>query len=61
MENKNDKRTSRASQTREKTAQKKVRSPPSALNAPKLSSIIETSGYAFCIASWSKGIMLLPP
>ena len=34
MENKNDKRTSRASQTREKTAQKKVWSPPSSLAAP---------------------------
>ena len=34
MENKNDKRTSRASQTREKTAQKKVWSPPSSLDAP---------------------------
>ena len=34
MENKNDKRTSRASQTREKTSQKKVWSPPSALDAP---------------------------
>jgi len=34
MENNNDKRTSRASQTREKTAQKKVWSPPSSLDAP---------------------------
>ncbi len=34
MENKNDKKTSRASQTREKTSQKKVWSPPSALDAP---------------------------
>jgi hypothetical protein len=34
MENKNDKKTSRASQTREKTAHKKVWSPPSALDAP---------------------------
>ena len=34
MENKNDKRTSRASQTREKTSQKKVWSPPSSLDAP---------------------------
>ena len=32
MENKNDKKTSRASQTREKTSQKKVWSPPSALD-----------------------------
>ena len=32
MENSNDKRTSRASQTREKTAQKKVWSPPSSLD-----------------------------
>ena len=34
MENNNDKRTSRASQTREKTAQKKVWTPPSSLDAP---------------------------
>ena len=34
MENNNDKRTSRASQTREKTSHKKVWSPPSALDAP---------------------------
>lgn len=34
MEKENDKRTSRASQTREKTAQKKVWSPPSSLDAP---------------------------
>ena len=35
MENNNeDKRTSRASQTREKTSQKKVWTPPSALDAP---------------------------
>ena len=34
MENNNDKRTSRASQTREKTAHKKVWSPPSSLDAP---------------------------
>ena len=34
MENNNDKRTSRARQTREKTAQKKVWSPPSSLDAP---------------------------
>ena len=34
MENNNDKKTSRASQTREKTAQKKVWTPPSALDAP---------------------------
>ena len=34
MENKNDKKTSRASQTREKTSQKKVWTPPSALDAP---------------------------
>ena len=34
MENNNDKRTSRASQTREKTSQKKVWSPPSSLDAP---------------------------
>ena len=34
MENDNDKRTSRASQTREKTAHKKVWSPPSSLDAP---------------------------
>ena len=34
MENKNDKRSSRASQTREKTSQKKVWSPPSSLDAP---------------------------
>ena len=34
MENKNDKKTSRASQTREKTSHKKVWTPPSALDAP---------------------------
>jgi len=34
MENNNDKRTSRASQTREKTAQKKVWTPTSSLDAP---------------------------
>ena len=34
MENNNEKKTSRASQTREKTAQKKVWTPPSALDAP---------------------------
>ena len=34
MENNNDKRTSRASQTREKTAKKKVWTPPSSLDAP---------------------------
>ena len=34
MENNNEKKTSRASQTREKTAHKKVWSPPSALDAP---------------------------
>jgi len=34
MENNNDKRTSRASQTREKKAQKKVWTPPSSLDAP---------------------------
>jgi hypothetical protein len=34
MENNNEKRASRASQTREKTAQKKVWSPPSSLDAP---------------------------
>ena len=34
MSNENEKRTSRASQTREKTAQKKVWSPPSSLDAP---------------------------
>jgi len=34
MENNNDKRTSRASQTREKTAHKKVWTPPSSLDAP---------------------------
>ena len=34
MGNENEKRTSRASQTREKTAQKKVWSPPSSLDAP---------------------------
>ena len=34
MENKNDKRTSRASQTREKTSQKRVWTPPSSLDAP---------------------------
>jgi len=33
-DNKDDKRTSRASQTREKTSQKKVWTPPSALDAP---------------------------
>ena len=34
MENNNDKRTSRASQTREKTSHKKVWTPPSSLDAP---------------------------
>ena len=34
MSNENEKRTSRASQTREKTAQKKVWSPPSSVDAP---------------------------
>ena len=34
MENTNDKRTSRASQTREKTAHKKVWTPPSPLDSP---------------------------
>jgi hypothetical protein len=34
MENDNDKRTSRASQTREKTSKTKVWSPPSSLDAP---------------------------
>jgi len=34
MEDNNDKRTSRASQTREKTSQKKVWTPPSSLDAP---------------------------
>ena len=34
MENSNDKRASRASQTREKTSQKKVWTPPSSLDAP---------------------------
>jgi len=34
MENSNDKRTSRASQTREKTTHKKVWTPPSSLDAP---------------------------
>ena len=34
MENKNEDRTSRASQTREKTARKKVWTPPSSLDAP---------------------------
>ena len=34
MENDNDKRTSRASQTREKESRKKVWSPPSSLDAP---------------------------
>ena len=34
MENDNDKRTSRASQTREKTSKPKVWSPPSSLDAP---------------------------
>ena len=34
MSNENEKRTSRASQTREKTAKKKVWSPPSSLDAP---------------------------
>ncbi len=34
MENDNDKRTSRASQTREKTSKKKVWTPPSSLDAP---------------------------
>ena len=34
MENNNDKRASRASQTREKTSQKKVWAPPSSLAAP---------------------------
>ena len=34
MENNNDKRTSRASQTREKEAKKKVWTPPSSLDAP---------------------------
>ena len=34
MENNNDKKTSRASQTREKTSHKKVWSPPSSLDAP---------------------------
>jgi hypothetical protein len=34
MENNNDKKTSRASQTREKTAHKKVWSPPSPLDSP---------------------------
>jgi hypothetical protein len=34
MEKDNDKKTSRASQTREKTSHKKVWSPPSALDAP---------------------------
>ena len=34
MSNENEQRTSRASQTREKTAQKKVWSPPSSLDAP---------------------------
>ena len=34
MENNNDKRASRASQTREKTSQKKVWAPPSSLDAP---------------------------
>ena len=34
MENNNDKRTSRASQTREKTAHKKVWTPPSPLDSP---------------------------
>ena len=34
MEKENDKRTSRASQTREKTSHKKVWSPPSSLDAP---------------------------
>jgi hypothetical protein len=34
MENNNDKRTSRASQTREKETHKKVWSPPSSLDAP---------------------------
>ena len=34
MENKNDKKVSRASQTREKETRKKVWTPPSALDAP---------------------------
>jgi len=34
MENNNDKRASRASQTREKEAKKKVWTPPSSLDAP---------------------------
>jgi hypothetical protein len=34
MENNNNKRTSRASQTREKTSHKKVWTPPSSLDAP---------------------------
>ena len=34
MSNENEKRTSRASQTREKTARKKVWTPPSSLDAP---------------------------
>ena len=34
MENKNDKKTSRASQTREKTSRPKVWTPPSSLDAP---------------------------
>ena len=34
MENKNEKKTSRASQTREKTSHKKVWTPPSALDSP---------------------------
>ena len=34
MENNNDKKASRASQTREKTSQKKVWTPPSSLDAP---------------------------
>jgi len=34
MENNNDKRASRASQTREKESKKKVWTPPSSLDAP---------------------------
>ena len=44
MENNNEKRASRASQTREKEAKKKVWTPPSSLDAPPAPTGLNTDG-----------------
>ncbi len=60
MENTIDKKTSRASQTREKTAHKKVWTPPSPLDSPLLHQVLNIDGLE--LSQWDFKIrkMYLP-